>query len=688
MRNLVLFAAAFAGLACASSRAEVALPALFSEHMVLQRSARTAVWGRADPGERVVVELGAAARATATAAADGRWRAALDLSDPGRAPAGPHVLRIQGKNTVEIPDVLVGEVWLASGQSNMARTMKVCGSAEEIAASANDRVRFFTVENRALTRPAEDVAGRWVKAAPETTPAFSAVAYYFARRIEAGLGGPVGVVHASWGGTAIEAWTSVEALRRDPETAKATEFKAREAQRNPAEGFAGRKAAWLATLRPWLAAQGRDDTPTSPEALADFVTGPTTGWEQARLPGELRGDRVFWLRREVRVPALGGGGEQEVVVTLDGLGGLETVYLGGKRLGGRGWEAFGGFGHDRLDTRRYYRARLAPGVYPLAIRIYAPFAESGVTGSHFSFGQEKLAGLWAVKTERAFPALSSAALAARPERLVAPQRPQMVPGSLYNGMIAGLAPYGLRGVLWYQGEGDAGRAERYRRAFPLMIEDWRSRWANGESAEPLSFYWCQLPNYQAKTADPGAPAAWAELREAQTLALRLPRTGQAVLIDAGEAGDIHPKDKHLPGERLAALALANDYAGGGEFSGPVFDSMTLEGASARIRFRHVGGGLVARAVPTEYLHASTPTRVTRPLRRNRPGSELEGFALRGAGETTWRWADARIDGDSVVVSSPEVARPQAVRYAWAANPTCNLYNAAGFPAAPFRTDAE
>ncbi|HWL52695.1 MAG TPA: sialate O-acetylesterase [Chthoniobacteraceae bacterium] len=262
-----------------------------------------------------------------------------------------------------------------------------------------------------------------------------------------------------------------------------------------------------------------------------------------------------------------------------------------------------------------------------------------------------------------------------------PLQTRHVPGYIYNGIVAPLVPYGIAGFIWYQGESNAPRAALYQQAFPLLINDWRQRWGRGD----LPFYFCQIASYRAKTADPNAPGNWAELREAQTAALKLPATAMAVLIDAGEQGDIHPRDKKTPGERLAAIALAQHYGEKDAFASPTYASMEVDGSRVRLRFDHVGSGLEARPLPATYRLKSTDTE-EQPLPRNRPDSPLEGFAVAGADEV-FHWADARIEGENqVVVSSPEVPEPVAVRYGWADNPTVNLYNSAGLPAAPFRTD--
>ncbi|RRJ95971.1 9-O-acetylesterase [Opitutaceae bacterium TAV4] len=690
------------GLSTTATRADVVLPSVFSEHMVLQRSAATPIWGRAEPGEKITLTLTPQLTRTTTADANGRWRIDLDLSDTARLPAGPHQLTLRANNTLTIPDVLIGEVWLASGQSNMARTMSASASKDEIAASTNTQIRFFTAARKASPTPLADVSGKWTIAAPDTTPAFSAVAYYFARQLQAELNTPFGIIHSSWGGTPVEAWTSQTALANNPTLAP-------QALKN-IEAFAAfpaEKTAWLATLKPWLAANQREDLPPPPPAtLTAYTTAPATagtdGWTTVRLPGKLPGERILWIRRDITVPQSAAG--KPLTIDIDEIVGIDTVYLDGKKIGGRTLDTYDGDGRGRLNARRQYRvpsADVTAGTHTLAIRIYAPLGESAINAGYFTAGSQSLSGNWLLKTEHAFPALTAAARATNPGSLKAPLRPWNVPASLYNGMIDPLVPYALRGFIWYQGENDAGNPTRYAESFPQLINDWRARWNDSglaSTATPLSFYWCQLPNYQNKPENPNASPGWAGIRESQTRTLSLPRTGQAVLIDVGEGGDVHPKSKREAGARLAALALANDYGKTDTIAtGPAYDRMSIEGSAIRIHFKNTNTAataLVAKPVPSEHLWQSVPNRVTKPIMRPIPDSQLEGFIIRGAtgsgSGAKWHWASATIDPatNTVLVSSPEVPKPQAVRYAWFSNPTCNLYNAAGFPACPFRTDTD
>jgi len=280
--------------------------------------------------------------------------------------------------------------------------------------------------------------------------------------------------------------------------------------------------------------------------------------------------------------------------------------------------------------------------------------------------------------ERTFSDISPAALSTAPQMTY--KLPEMLPGSLYNARIHPLTTYSIAGVLWYQGESNVSRAYQYRITFQALIKGWREKWKRDD----LPFYFCQVSNNYAKLTAP-AESAWAELRESQSLALALPNTGQAITIDLGEAGDLHFRDKKTVAHRLFLIAQAKHYGQPVPCFGPVYDSFDIEADKARIKFRNADGGLVAGTLSPTY-NVKTLLGETAPLIRNSPQSQLEGFAICGE-DHQWRWAVAKIDGDSVLVWSDKVPKPVAVRYAWADNPTCNLANGAGLPASPFRTDA-
>jgi sialate O-acetylesterase len=485
------------------ARAAVTLPALFADHMVVQREMPVPVWGRARAGERVTVEL-AGQRASTAADRSGRWIVRL-----GALPAGgPFELLVRGTNRIAIADVLVGEVWVCSGQSNMNFPLaRSDGGAEAAAAADLPRIRYFNVGHITADRAMESMAGTWQPLGPETAPRLSAVAFHFAREIHAELGVPIGLVHNSWSGVIIESFLSPEALRSD--------------------------AAFKPILEDWAA-----------RAAAD----------------------------KAKVDA------------------YDVVY-------------------------------------------------------------EK----WRKQADAAIAARQP--LPAQPDAPESSPRHQYAPSSVYNGMVAPVAPYGIRGVIWYQGEGNRGRPQQYRKLFPTLIQDWRRLWGQGD----FPFLFVQLPGYGRIPTEP-VESKTSELREAQAGALALPRTGMAVAIDLGNPADAHPTNKKEVGHRLALVAERQVYGKDVVASGPRFIGMKIEGAALRLRFDARGTLTTAKGGPPR------------------------GFAVAGD-DGKFAWADARIDGHEVVVSSPAVHRPVAVRYGWGDSPVCNLTNDAGLPAAPFRSDA-
>ena len=482
--------------------ADVNLPAVISDNMVLQQGTKVPIWGMAEPGERVTVTLGEQ-RVTATADSKGRWIIKLEPLDVD----GPFEITVTGNNTITLHNVLIGEVWVCSGQSNMQWPVSRSANAEqEIAKSDYPRIRLFTVKRTVADQPLQDTEGHWVACGPETVKSFSAVGYFFGRYLHKELDTPVGLIHSSWGGTPAEAWTSQSTLESEPE------FKP--------------------ILDRWE------------EILANYPQ------EKEKYQQRL----AQW--------------EQEV----------ENAKNEGKPEPRKPWPPLG------------------------------------------------------------------------------PDHPHR-PASLYNGMIAPLIPYAIKGIIWYQGESNAGRAYQYRALFPAMVHNWRRSW--GQSDFPFLFV--QLANFNA-TKFQWTEGAWAELREAQLMTLTLPKTAMAVAIDIGEADDIHPKNKQDVGHRLGLAALAIAYGRDVVYSGPIYESMTVESDRVRLRFKHIGEGLVTQN-----------------------GEQLKGFAIAGS-DQKFVSAEANINGDTVVVWSDQVPKPVAVRYAWADNPACNLYNKTNLPASPFRTD--
>ena len=461
---------------------------IFGDNMVLQRQVEVPIWGWAKPGEQVQVTA-RDQRMVTTADATGKWQLRLKPMEAGE----PFELSVIGSvNSVKFQNVVVGEVWICSGQSNMEWPVVASGNAQrEIAAANFPLIRHVKIRNQIATQPqVECEHSGWQVCSPESAGNFTAVGYYFGRKLHQELNVPVGLINSSWGGTIIEAWTSAESLKSHPDFAE--------------------RISQLETAK--TAAQ------TRPQTAVELNSDSTTIPDQP---------------------------------TFDG-----------------------------------------------------------------------------------------------------PNNPT----ALFNAMINPLIPCSFRGVIWYQGESNAGRAYQYRSLFPLLIDDWRKHWDR-----ELPFYWVQLANFQ-RPVDSPQPSEWAELREAQSMTLNLPATGEAVIIDIGEERDIHPKNKQDVGQRLALIALKNDYGQNVESSGPRYRQMEVDGNQINLSFDFSTGLLSANSQP------------------------LGQFSIAGD-DQQFVWADAKIDGQSVIVSSETIQKPVAVRYAWSNNPVgCNLTNASGLPASPFRTD--
>ena len=673
-RGLSLGGLLHLAFSCALLAGELSLPAVFSDHAVLQSGAATPVWGKAAAGAEVLVVLGDV-RTTAKADGQGKWMAKLDLTKAGPGPF--RMVVSSGSDEVAVEDVLVGEVWLASGQSNMVRTVgKALGAEEEIPKSANASLREFLILMADADDPKDDLQGEWLVASPENSGRFSAVAYYFGKTIQKDLGKPVGLILSAVGSTMVETWISRESLDTVPKLAAAAEK-----VRQQAAGYPEAKAAYQPALQKWLEQNGRADQRKMPpeQILAD----ESLAWEPIEMP-HTPADRaqpgVVWLRTSVEIPA-----DKAAKTTFLQLGivhGFDEVYWNGQKISATPTdEALRMIRRDSFATVR--REVVRAGANDLAIRLYFPTATPFIEVAPDQFRLRNgipLAGKWRQYRESTLPALSEAELASEPTRPRPPPAAAKSYSKFFNAMINPLLPYGLAGVIWYQGEANVNQAVDYRTAFPLLIKDWRKLW----NRENLPFYWVQLPAFNPKPSEPQANSTFAALREAQAMALALPLTGQAVALDLGEADDLHPSEKAPVGERLAAIALAKTYGRQVPYQGPVFESAQFADGKAVLSFSDTAGGLSAKSVPEKHALSKIPAKYA-PLVRNSPNSELEGFELAGE-DGLWHWADARIEGSQVVVTAADVSSPRAVRYAWADNPTGNLWGKNGFPAAPFRTE--
>jgi sialate O-acetylesterase len=646
MKSPVILSTAAAVLLAASppARPEVQPNALFSDHAVLQQGRDVPVWGTAGDGERVAVEI--AGKKATTIAQDGRWRVRL----PPLPAGGPYTMTIAGTaNAVAITDVLVGEVWICSGQSNMERQLGLRPGQQlitdwqaEAAAAKYPQIRHFLVPQKPALALVESVPGRWVVCSPETVADFSAVGYFFGRDLFQARRVPIGLIHSSWGGTPAESWTSPDTLRTLPDFAdRITQLdRLRTEIQSGTYDYAKLLEGWFRVHDPGSAA-GAPWSARELDANTWAQTNLPAVWEDTGMPGF---DGVMWFRKTFDLPASWAGADAEL--QLGAIDDSDTTWVNGVQVGATsGWR-----------VPRVYRvpaAALRPGSNVIAVRVLDTGGNGGIWGDGHplqlvppkgkSDASIPLAGQWLRQ-----PSARLGPVPSPPSDL---RNSQMVPGALYNGMIAPLLPYAMRGVIWYQGESNVGREKQYQTLFPAMIADWRRAWGEGE----FPFLFVQIAPYRTMTP---------EIREAQLLAWqRTPNTAMAVTIDCGDANDIHPVHKQPVGARLALSARALAYGEQIEYSGPVFASMQIERGGAVLRFTHPGGGLVAK------------------------GGPLIGFTIAGT-DKVFHPATAAIEGDTVKVSAESVAQPVAVRYGWANVPEGNLFNAAGLPASPFRTDVE
>jgi len=628
----------------------IRLPVLFSDNMVIQMDKRIPVWGTADPGGTIIIEI-AGQRRTIKATKNGNWQTDFQPLSAG----GPYKLSVIGQNTIICENVMVGEVWICSGQSNMEMPVfhewgKVNNAEQEIAAANYPNIRLFRVNRTWSTVPVDTInSSGWEECSPNTISEFSATAYFFGRSLYRNLNIPVGLIHTSWGGTVAEAWTSAEALKTLPDfvdqvqSIKADTLNIDEAMKLYEATMKSRRkkiiendAGYLEEKYIWK----------NPELKL-------SGWENMKLPvlwekaGHENLDGVVWFRKTVNIPASTSG--KELMLQLGPINDNDITWFNGVKVGSLD-------GANKLRKYKIPGSIVKTGMNLIAVRVFDIGNNGGIYGNpeqlkiEDNSGNEiSLSGTWKYKI-----GFNLEALPPRPQSPDNPNKPTL----LYNAMIHPLIPYAMRGAIWYQGEANTGRAFQYKTLFPAMINDWRSHWTQGD----FPFLFVQLANFMETESEP-QESAWAELREAQLMALSLPNTGMAVAIDIGEADDIHPKNKQEVGQRLALNALKIAYGGEIENSGPIYKSMHIEKDKIHLSFDHTSSGLMSKN-----------------------SDALKGFAIAGE-DKKFVWAEAKIEGDEVIVWSSKIINPVAVRYAWANNPICNLYNKADLPASPFRTDS-
>lgn len=612
---------------------------MFGDNMVLQRGKVNTIWGWSKPGDVVHVEI-AGHKAKAVAGADGRWEAHLRPPAPG----GPYVLKIDGQQHVAFHEVLVGDVWLCGGQSNMELPLSRTRNGAQVIAAANyPRIRLYKVASHAAYSPVAVPGGEWKICSPETVTednGFSAVAYYFARRIQDDIHVPVGLVEDCLGGTPAETWTSPETLHQLKDfDAPLAEMERLKAKGGPQYGN---------YIMSWY--DDYDIGLTNNWSAADF---DDSSWKTVSIPGGFSElgvpdqPSVCWFRKEIVLPNPLPSGKTSIYLGV--IEHMDTTFINGQWIGASAW----------VENPRVYPVppgTLKPGTNVVTIRVFKTSPNGGFMSSpetlKLVLGDGTvipLAGEWK-------GAVSVDARPPHPLPMSFENWP-VIPSVLYQGMLQPVAPLALTGVIWYQGEANAERAWQYRTVLPAMIGDWRKLFGQGD----FPFYIVSLPAFMHHQDQP-TESGWAELREAQALtAANIRNGGLAVTIDTGDPDNIHPMDKAIVGQRLALIALGQHYREKIPYQGPTFKSLEPLPGALRLDFDHTDGGLVSsNGVPAE-------------------------FSIAGS-DHTWHWADVRIDGNAIVVSSKDVPQPVAARYAWQSFPQATLYNGAGLPAVPFRTD--
>lgn len=633
---------------------QVKLPSVIGSHMVLQQESDVPLWGWAKPGEEISLNCSWNNKTVSTiAGVDGKWMIKVKTPSAG----GPYTIEISGKKKTLLEDVLIGEVWLCSGQSNMEMPVRgwpewggpIDNSAAEVSGANYPNIRLFTVPRSFADEPVSDCKGKWLACSPETIKDFSATGYFFGRELFRNLNIPIGLVFSSWGGTVAEAWMSREFVTKIPRfTTSPGKLDVQEFKKSRLEEFNEKQAEWSASI-------GFKPEDKAPEWA--LQTSPDHSWKEMKVPSE-------WSKTEIgehlglvdyrlvfRVPE--GWVNKDLVLELGPIDEMDVTWINGKLVGS----------HLMVSdwaTNRIYdvpAGTLQKGDNILALRVANTSGLGGINGKpemlkirpkKSKTASQPLAGNWQVRKAESFSNI-------KPMPDCVDCGEPNLPTVLYNGMIAPIVPFSLRGAIWYQGESNRYDGELYKKIFPGMITNWRHDW-NKE----FSFYFVQIAPYNYRDN-----YSTGLLREAQEYAMRkLNNTGMVVTMDIGNVKNIHPSNKQEVGKRLALWALAKDY---GQkdivFSGPIYKSFAREGDKIRIWFDYAEGGLKT------------------------DGTGLKFFTIAGA-DHHFVPAKARIEGNTVVVYNEQIDKPTEVRFGWESTDVTNLFGPTGLPAGPFRTDID
>ncbi|MCF7958045.1 MAG: hypothetical protein K9M57_06300 [Phycisphaerae bacterium] len=629
---LVLFAAV-------NLLGDVKLPAVISDNMVLQQQGDARLWGWAEPGEEVRVHCSWEKEFSEPVKADkdGKWQMFVKTPQAG----GPYTITLKGKNTLTLKNILTGEVWVCSGQSNMEYRLPHANNGKQEVAEANyPPIRYFNVSGAYSAHPVDDVKGQWSECHPKTAGGIFAVPYFFARKIHKELNVPIGLICPAMGATPARAWMSGKTLL-------AINMYAHEVKLiSDTETIEKATAKYQTDMDMWHKAIEKID----PGMTGQWYDAQLdeSSWKKVELPSTIEATEMgpfngmVWYRKRVDIPADWAG--KEMTVSLGALDDRDVTYLNGTKIGGL---------NDRNHSRNYNidGSRVKAGKNTLVVNVQDYGGGGGFRGKPedmlLTSGDKKIsiAGPWLYKVGS--------------KRSSWPRAPRALPGigarypsALFNGMISPLTPLTIKGAIWYQGENDVSGVGWYRPLFPNLIQSWRDAWELGD----FPFYHVQLPPYDYGSSNS------ALLREVQMKTLSMKNVGIAVTLDIGDFKNIHPGNKKDIGERLALWALAKDYGQKDRVcSGPIYNRMKVEGAKIRLSFDHTGSGMVAKE------------------------GELTNFGIAGP-DRKFVPARAVIDNKTIVVSSDKVAKPVAVRYAFDNAGVPSLFNKEGLPASSFRTD--
>ena len=658
-----------------SEKKELHLNALFTDHMVLQQKKEVAFWGSYTPNEEITVHGSWGSESTSVADAFGQWKLSIATPKAG----GPYEVTIRTKSTtISIKDVLIGEVWLASGQSNMEMDFDYCCNTTDFSelerSTANyPNIRMINVEKQLSLIPVEEFKGTWKRAVGNTISPFSAAAYFFAKRLHKELNVPVGIIHASWGGTDIEAWTSSEQLNTlgfmsdvidnydelvEDSSKSNVWFSQFESAKSPSDVWYLFLEDPLGAPEKWKSFDFKD---------LDYITSSDIdydNWKQIELPGSIDNifetndfDGAILIRKSFSLKEIKG----IYSLRLGAVSDMDFTYINGEKIGSS-------MGKLSRETKTYEIPTniLKVGVNNIIIRVVNQYKEGNI-GSISLLSSESssvdLTGTWnyRVSAEAYIPLESyswpyidfyfynneSIDFSKRP---VLAQLNKNSTSSLFNGMINPLVPYNIKGTIWYQGENNVPRFKEYEQLFPALITDWRNQWARD-----FPFYFVQIAPFEYHNG------LSSSLRDAQRKTLKLPKTGMVVTLDIGEDNDIHPSNKHDVGYRLANLALANDYGKALVVSGPLYRSQKIDGHKLILEFDFIGSGLMSST------------------------GALKEFEIAGA-DKIYVPAVAKIIGKTVEVFSASVPNPKFSRYAWRDTSNASLFNMEGLPASSFTTE--